>query len=117
MNYSPSRADMALVPDILKFTTPDAIPLKFQYGEREICGIPSDFTPTVSHRMLSAKIRAHIIEGTDENGLNVRAEYLEYRDFPVTEWVFYITNKGNNDTPVLKNIRIEGELVCPCPVL
>ncbi len=117
MNYNPSRADMAPIPDILKYTSPEKIPLKFEYGEREICGIPAEFSPTVSYRPLSSRIRSYTIEGTDKFGLNIRAEYLEYKDFPVTEWLFYITNKGEADTPILKNIRIEGELVCPCPVL
>ena len=109
--------DMALQSDILKFTTPDNIPLSFEYGDKVVRGIPDDFSPIVSYHILTANTVQYTIDGTDKNGLNIRAEYIEYRDFPVTEWVFYFTNKGNNNTPIIKNIRVEGEVQCPDPVL
>ena len=59
----------------------------------------------------------YVIEGTNADGLNIRAEYIEYRDFPVTEWVVYITNNGGSDTPVISDIRIEGEIACHDPIL
>ena len=111
------KSDFDLMSGILSFTDFDKIPLRFTYGDREIWGIPESFSPAVSRNSLSPVTEQLIIEGTDENGLNIRAEYTEYRDYPVTEWVFYFTNKGGEDTPVLKNIRIEGELVCPDAVL
>ena len=109
--------DMALIPDILKFVSCEKIPLSFEYGEETVRGIPAAFSPKVTHRVLTANTIQYIIEGTDKNGLRIRAEYLEYRDFPVTEWVFYLTNVGCADTPIIKNVRIEGELVCPDAVL
>ena len=111
------RADMALLPNILKFTSAENLPLSFEYGDRTVHGIPKEFSPTVSYRLLSTNTLLYVIEGTDEKGLNVRAEYIEYRDFPVTEWVVFITNRGNCDTSVIKNVRIEGKLVCPTPIL
>ena len=108
-----TEKDMPLMPGILKFVFCENISLRFEYGKQTVCGIPADFSPKVSHRMLTENIAQYIIEGTDEHGLTIRAEYPEYRDFPVTEWAFYLTNNGNKDTSVLKNIRIEGELACP----
>ena len=107
------RTDMDMMPGILKFTSADKVPLKFVYGDRIVTGIPEEFSPTASYRLLTSNTVQYVIDGTDKNGLNIRAEYLEYRDYPVTEWVFYFTNKGNKDSEILKNIRIEGELVCP----
>ena len=107
-----TKKDMALVNDIFKFTSPKDIPLKFEYGSRVIHGIPDEFSPKVSHRLLTANTVLYTIDGTDENGLNIRAEYVEYRDFPVTEWVFYFTNKGQKDVEIVKNIRIEGYIPC-----
>ncbi|MBQ9071435.1 MAG: alpha-galactosidase [Clostridia bacterium] len=109
--------DMAMISGLMKFSSAENVPIEFQYGERTVSGIPEDFAPSVSYRMLTANTVQYIIEGTDAHGLNIRAEYIEYRDFPVTEWVFYFTNKGECDTPVLKNIRIEGEISCPSAVL
>ena len=115
--YKITAKDMALLPSIFKFTTPAEIPLSFEYGERAVRGIPEEFSPSVSYRILTANTVQYIIDGTDAHGLNIRAEYIEYRDYPVTEWVFYFTNKGASDTPILKNIRIEGEILCPEPIL
>lgn len=115
--YSVTKADFALLSDILKYRNPKQVPLHFFYGEREICGIPDDFSPTVTYRMLTANTVQYIIDGTDANGLNIRAEYLEYRDYPVTEWVVFITNKGDKDTPIIRDVRIEGKLICTSPIL
>lgn len=112
-----TEKDLALMPDILQYASCKKIPLRFVYGDRTVRGIPKSFSPSVSRRILTANTIQVIIEGTDAGGLQIRAEYLEYRDFPVTEWVFYFTNRGNSDTPILKKIRIEGELVCPDAVL
>lgn len=112
-----TAADMAFLSDILKFTAPAEIPLRFRLGDRIINGIPKDFSPSVSHRIVTCNTVQYIIEGTNENGLCVRAEYLEYRDFPVTEWIVYITNKGSSDTPIIQDVRVGGALRCPAPVL
>ena len=113
----PAAADMALITDILKFTSPAEIPLQFQLGDRIICGIPEEFSSTVTYRLLDCNMVQYIIEGQNADGLHIRAEHLEYRDFPVTEWVVYLTNRGKADTPVLSNVRIGGVLRCPSPVL
>ena len=117
---SPHRitaADMALLPRILKFKAPDQIPLRFRLGDREICGIPTEFSPRVSHRLIDSNMVQYVIEGTDESGLTIRAEYIEYRDFPVTEWVVYLTNRGAIDTPVISDVRVGGVIPCAKAIL
>ena len=115
--HSISRADMALIPSILKFTSPDNIPLEFRLGDRTVRGIPQDFSPKTSYRLTTCNTLEYVIDGTNADGLNIRAEYIEYRDFPVTEWVVYITNNGEKDTPVISNVRLGGKIYCPSPVL
>ncbi|MGB4475271.1 MAG: hypothetical protein WBJ04_00930, partial [Bacillota bacterium] len=113
-----SRADMALIPRLLPYSTPDEIPIRFTYGDRVVTGIPADFKPHVTRRLLDCNLVQIVVEGTDPNGLTVRAEYIEYRDFPVTEWVAYITNKGSSNTPILSDIKIiDCELIGADPVL
>ena len=116
-NYPVTKADMGLISRILPFTTPAAIPLQFCVGEKVICGVPDSFSPTVRHSLLSANTVQYIIEGERADGLHIRVEYLEYRDFPVTEWVAWISNRGNADTPILSHIQLGGTLTCPSPVL
>ena len=117
MNYTVTRADMALIPDIFKFTDTDSIPLSFKYGGKLVRGIPAEFSPSVSMRRIDSNIVQYVIDGTDGHGINIRAEYFEYKDFPVTEWVFYITNRASSDSAIISDVRIEGELICPSPVL
>lgn len=116
-NFPVTRADMSMMTRILSFTTPAAIPLQFCVGEKVICGVPDSFSPTVSQRLLTANTVQYIIEGERKDGLHIRVEYLEYRDFPVTEWVAWISNRGNADTPVLSHIQLGGVLGCPSPIL
>lgn len=115
--YATDNADMALIPYAFKFTDLRSIPLSFKYDGKLVRGIPAEFSPTVSMRRIDSNIVQYIIDGTDEHGLNVRAEYLEYKDFPVTEWVFFITNRAQKDSAVISDARIVGELICPSPVL
>ena len=111
------RQDMDLIPSAFRFGTADQIPLAFSYGDLRVQGIPMDFSPRISSQMETDSTVTRIIKGTDATGLSIRAEYTEYLDFPVAEWVFYFTNNGKSDTPILKDIRIEGELICPNAVL
>lgn len=101
-----TRQDMALIAKLAPYLSPENIPLSFRCGGRLIRGIPAEFRPRVSRRRVDANMEMTVIEGTDERGLHLRAEYLEYRDFPVTEWVAYLSNHGSEDTPVLSEIRI-----------
>ena len=116
-NHSVTAADMSLLPNVLKYTAPQQIPLQFKLGDRLIKGIPNEFKPTVTYRILSCNMVQYIIEGENQDGLSIRAEYLEYRDFPVTEWVVYITNHGKSNTKVISDVRIGGDLICPFPIL
>lgn len=116
-SYRITAADMALLPRILKFTTPDRVPLRFNLGNRVICGIPDEFHPTVTHRIVDCNMVQYRIEGQNDDGLLISAEYLEYRDFPVTEWVVTLTNRGKTDTPLLSDLRLGGEIPCAHPVL
>lgn len=113
-----TKGDMALIPKLLPYSSPENIPLTFKCGDKVIKGIPEEFKPTVTRRLLDCNLVQITITGKDENGLTIQAEYLEYRDFPVTEWVAYITNKGVNNSSILSEIKIiNNELIGTNPVL
>ena len=110
--------DMLLIPKLLAYTSPANIPLSFCYDGRLLRGIPNEFHPEEKRRQLSPNLEQIIVCGTDEAGLEIRAEYLQYRDYPVTEWVVYFTNRGTRDTPILSDIRVvDGMLEGENPVL
>jgi alpha-galactosidase len=113
-----TKEDMALVSKLIPYTAPEKIPLTFRYGDRVIRGIPADFHPKVHRRLLDSNMVQTIITGENAEGLALRAEYIEYRDFPVTEWTAYITNNSEKNTPILSRIKImDNELCGKHPVL
>lgn len=108
---SVTGSDMDLISKLFQYTTPGEIPLGFMLGERYIKGIPQEFDPQESRQIIDSNIFCTVITGRNAEGLELRAEYREYRDFPVTEWVAYITNRGDAVTPVLSDIRaVDGVL-------
>lgn len=101
-----TKTDMRLIEKLIPYTSPAEIPLSFQYGDRLVRGIPADFHPRVERRLVDTNMLQIVVTGQDEAGLEIRAEYLEYRDFPVTEWIVFLTNRGEKNTPILSKIRV-----------
>ncbi|MCC6579489.1 MAG: alpha-galactosidase [Phycisphaeraceae bacterium] len=45
-----------------------------------------------------------IVYADPKTGLELRCVGIEYRDFPVVEWMLYFKNTGDKDTPILSDI-------------
>ncbi len=113
-----TKGDMSLVTKLFKYSTAEKIPFSFMYGERRINGIPGEFAPVVKRELIDSNMVRYTIAGKNPEGLEITAEYTEYLDFPVTEWIVYIANRGEKDTPILSDIKItEGTLEGTNPVL
>ena len=106
MTNDVSQRDMELNNRMFRFRTPAELPLSFCYGGRVIHGLPAEFSPVVERRKPDANIMEYIIRGRDDTGLEIRVEYQEYLDYPVTEFAAFFTNGGSSDTSVLSNIKI-----------
>lgn len=102
--------DMALKAQIFPYRSPRQIPLSFRSGDCSIQGIPEDFSVTVSEATPAENVLQRTIIATNTSGLEIRAEYTEYMDFPATEWLVFITNRGNAPTERISDIRIGGIL-------
>ena len=100
-----AQADMALMSRIFRYTTPENLPLSFVYGGRPIKGIPAEFHPTVEVSMPDANLLQYTVRGRDEKGLEIRAEYQEYRDYAATE--FWLSSP-TPETPTRKFCRTCG---------
>ena len=70
--------NMSYIPMILKYTSPEAVPLSFKLGRRRICGIPEEFSPKVSREFVDSNIGKITVEGKNRSGLTIRADYTEY---------------------------------------
>lgn len=98
---------------------PTALPISFVFGGRAIAGIPRDWRPVSKGRRIDTNIIETVFEGNDaRTGLNVWVECTEYRDYPVTEWVAWLTNKGKKATPIIRDILVmDGTFRGTSPVL
>ena len=101
------------------FSGAASLPIRFLLDGQAIRGIPEDWQPVSHRRLIDASISETVFEGTDpRTGLNVRVESTEYRDYPVMEWVAWFTNKGQDTTPVIRDIlALDGAFKGPSPVL
>ena len=74
----------------------------------------------MSHkRRIDANLIETVFEGRDPaTGLNVRVECLAYQDYPVVEWVMWLSNQGSAATPVLQDIlALDGAFSGTSPVV
>lgn len=101
------------------FTRASDLPISFIYGGNTINGIPDEWQPVSHRRRIDANLSEMVFEGTDaQTGLYVRVECLAYYDYPVIEWVAWFTNRGDEPTPVLRDIRVmDGTIQGSAPVL
>lgn len=107
----PTTNDMMLISKVCPFITPDRIPLRFRLGNREIRGIPRDFSPCVTKTVGEPHQTITTIEGTSPQGLTITAVYTSYDDYPVGEWVCSIENRGDENSPIVSEWSILTDTV------
>ncbi|MCX5758970.1 MAG: alpha-galactosidase, partial [Candidatus Hydrogenedentes bacterium] len=86
----------------------DALPFSFTYDGKIYAGV---FPTNWKAERLSIEPEAQQLKQTStwsdpDTGLEVRCEAVIYRDFDAIEWILYLANKSNRETPVLEDIRV-----------
>ena len=82
------------------------LPISFVLDGNPVRGIPTAWRPSSRRRRIDANIIETVFEGTDPGtGLNVRVESTQYQDYPVIEWLAWLTNQGQAPTPVISNLQ------------
>lgn len=117
MNTRTTKSDMLLTeklflhPAMAPETAFDAIPLTWKLNGKEIRGIPAMFERSYKREIVDANITRYIYTGKcPKCGFEVQATHLEYRDYPVSEWIVHFTNNGSEDSPVLSDVVLGGEI-------
>lgn len=83
-----------------------ALPISFIYGGNRIRGIPSEWNPTVTRRRIDANIVETVFVGRDAGtGLGIRLECQSYADYPASEWTAWLTNHGEEPTPLIEDLQ------------
>jgi alpha-galactosidase len=101
------------------FTHPRDLPLSFVLDGQVVRGIPDAWQPSMTQRRIDANITETVYEGADAaTGLRVRVECSAYRDYPVVEWVAWLTNTGSQPTPVISDLlALDASFEGASPVL
>ncbi|MBE6871834.1 MAG: hypothetical protein E7491_07760 [Ruminococcaceae bacterium] len=109
--------DMALLLNLHPYTTPAAAPVTFSVGGTVYRGIPDAFSPKVKRRRIDACITETSITAKTPEGLDITVECTEFSDYPVVEWVMYISNNSGENSPVISDWHIDLSVPCPSPCL
>lgn len=112
-----NKADMDLLPTLMPFNNTESIPFTFTCGGTVVCGIDKVWFPTVTTRRIDANITETIVTAITPNKLEIRWECKTYSDFPAVEYVAYITNLAESDSPIIENLRISGEIAGKSAIL
>ncbi|MBO4326781.1 MAG: alpha-galactosidase [Clostridia bacterium] len=86
-----------------RFSADGKIPFRYKLDGREYSGIPAEFGPGAVTRRIDSSVVFSVVTGRTPEGLELRAECREYLDYPVTEWVMYMTNAGSVNSAVISD--------------
>ena len=109
--------DIALIPYLSPYTSPQNIPVVYTIGDKTYHGFPAELSPKATRRRIDSCIYETIITAKTPEGLTLRAECTEFRDYPVVEWVMYISNDGKENSPVISSWNLDLALPATDPVL
>jgi alpha-galactosidase len=78
----------------------------FTYGGKPSAELLNTWQLKRESRPLQDRQTWHTLSWTDpQTRLVVRCEAIEEADYPVVEWVIYLKNAGDKDTPILEGLR------------
>lgn len=112
-----TKQDMALVRALCPFTDAASIPVSYTIGDKTYRGFPAEFAPVTERRRISAELDEVTVTANTPEGLELKAVCQTYLDFPVVDWVMYVTNKGTENSPVLSGWRIDPTFTGKSPRL
>jgi alpha-galactosidase len=81
-------------------------PFSFRYDGQPSSELLQGWKAATSVENLDKHRTRRTIAWTDpKTGLEVRCEAVEYSDYPTLEWVVYLKNTGQSDTPILEGLQ------------
>ena len=101
------------------FSSAANLPISFELAGQPIRGLPDSWHPVSRRRRIDANLSETIFQAAHPaSGLRVRVEVTEYSDFPVVEWVAWLTNAGAKPTPLVRDLRpLDAAFSGSAPVL
>ncbi len=97
--------DMALTDGAPKPYGTD-LPFSFHYGGKPLADIVASWKVERAAKPLAdGGTELRIVCTDPATGLVVRAEGVQYPDFPTVEWTIYLKNTGSTDTPIISDLQ------------
>ncbi len=115
--FHANGSDMKLLSKLPFSVRPSDIPLSYRINGVEYRGLPDTFLPKTERFTIDSNITRFVFSGRSPDGVTVSAEALCYRDFPVIEWMARFSDEGNENTPIVSDIRINARIEGTDPVL
>jgi len=105
MNPRTTEKDMKLIQRYKDkyFISPECLPVSYIYAGKSYSGLPSD--SNVTKRFVDANMMKISMNGTIDNTLNIKADCIIYRDYPVIEWTVYFTCGNCDRTEILEDVN------------
>jgi len=114
-------ADLALsrAYQVRLLSRPADLPIAFELDGQTIHGLPEAWHPVSHRRRVDATLTETVFTAADPaSGLSVRVEVTAYHDYPVLEWVAWLTNTGDLPTPLIHGLRaLDAAFPGAAPVL
>lgn len=77
-----------------------------QYGGQESRELVRGWTRRQTEQQLDAqRVRRELVSRDPDTGLEIRTEVIRFKDFPAVEWVVYLRNTSETNTPILEQIQ------------
>ena len=105
LNHKTTKEDMETRLGILPYRTRKDIPVSFIYDGKKYEGFTDDMNPRRCFRRLDSNLTLTTVTA-NLDCLEIRVEYIEYKDFPVTEWVAFFENTSKEKSKILSDFRI-----------
>jgi alpha-galactosidase len=81
-------------------------PFSFSYDGKPSSELLSNWIHESSSRALDSARTEHIRTFSDPGtGLTVTCRGIEYHDYPTVEWVVWLENRGDRDTPIIEKLE------------
>jgi len=81
------------------------LPFSFVYGGQASTELLSAWSKKMETKRLDGARTQHVLTWTDPKaGLELSCVGIEYRVFPAVEWILYVKNTGQKDTPILEDL-------------
>jgi alpha-galactosidase len=84
---------------------PAGFPLSFRYDGRPLVSLLADWKWSTTTSTDPDATRQVVTLRDPDTGLECRCEATAYTDFPAVEWIVYLRNGGQKDTPIIADIQ------------